>query len=728
MILSDQADLPKKIAIMDNEKRLTMSFYRPKLGVGTKTLIALSVMFWVPVVVLTAILLYLFQGLISGNISESLQIELRGAKLVYEERGNAVQAALNQMTSVDSTKKAFSQRDASALRSVLYEFGKRNPHVEILAVVDENQRVIARRSGKTGDYINVGDILSRSLISGESTNSVEMVGGDVLAIEEAGHYKQIKDRALVQYVVSPVRYNEKIAGAIVAGMVLTGNPWLGNTIYNRFGVEMALFGGEPAESAFLHATSSVPRSTWVNGQAIPRELGMTMSLGKPFIGTIGVAGVDNLLAYEPLKDSRNRIIGAIGVSRPARDVNAIVISALGKGVVVAAVIGLIIAGVLTFFIYNDITKPLGFLVGAMDEVAAGSFNVVVDLKTGDQFEQLAGGFNHMVHGIMKREERLKKHNEVAKLLMSTLDLRELLERMLKIVIEVTDSQMGIVYLYDEVNDTLTPHVQYGTQAGLKSFKKGEGYPGLAVQNNKQYILTLPKETAEPMEMGFTQLIPAEVAYIPLSYQEKIMGVLVLGGVNKYTEDEVSLFDYLASQISIALDNAIMHHKIQELSLTDPLTGLYNRRYLNARLEEEWARSIRHNKPVSILLSDADNFKSVNDGYGHDRGDEVLKAIARSVKENVRKDDLAARYGGEEFVIVLVDTKADEARKIAEKILSLSRANIYPWMGRAVTLSIGVATFPDTKVENFEELIQAADKAMYMAKTSGKNKVVMAEGK
>lgn len=711
---------------MADEKKLFMRLFRPKIGVGTKTMIALSIAFWVPISVAAVVLFFLFQTLEYGDKLSAIKLQLKGAKGVFEERIKVSEALLSQVSERPSVKKGFEEKDFSILQKELTELGKKNPYMEILAAIDENLRVVARRNNLKGDFINVGDIVSKSLITGDVLSSTELISKEFLSKEGGDLARFIKENGIAQFIVSPVRgANGKITGAIVSGILLTGNPWLGNTVHSKFGVEMAIFGGEPPESSFLHTTSSLPRSSWVRGEVVPKEIGEELALGRAFYGVLEVSGVNNIVAFEPLKDSGNVVIGAIGVSQPSSDLNRLVIWTIGKGIGAAALVGMVISAVITLFISMDIARPLNFLVGAMEEVAKGELNISVDLRTGDQLEKLGTGFNSMVEGIRKREDRLKKHNEVTKLLMSTLDLTELLDSMLKIVVGVTESQMGIVYLYEEGADILVPTVHWGTKTELKVLKKDEGFPGLAVMEKKTHILTPPSEAVEEvLEMGFAKAMPAEAAYIPLVYQERILGVLVLGSTNKYSDEEISLFDYLASQVSIALDNAIMHQKIQTLSLTDTLTGLYNRRYLNARLEEEWARSIRHNKPLTVLLSDIDNFKSVNDTWGHEKGDEVLKGIAKIVKGNVRKEDLAARYGGEEFVIVLVDTPSAEATKIAEKILGLCRANVQPFMGRAATLSIGVATYPDVKADNYEGLIQAADQAMYKAKISGKDRFVV----
>ncbi|HHL40088.1 MAG TPA: diguanylate cyclase [Deltaproteobacteria bacterium] len=705
-----------------------MKLYRPKIGVGPKTWMALSVIFWVPIVGLAAVLFFFFKSIVYEETLGSINIHLKGAEGVFSERRQVVESLAAEAAGRQEVRSALAGRDEAALRSVLLELGKRNPFIDIWAFVDDKQRVVARRSGASGDIMRLGDTIPNAITQGDVTSSVELVSTEFLARESRELTERIKDKtAIAQFVVAPVRGGDKVIGALVAGMVLSGDPWLGNAVYERYGIELALFAGEPPEYSFLHATASLPRSTWVIGQPIPEKLNFEISLGRPFSGIVTVDGRENLVAFEPLKDSRNRIIGALGVSMPAKEIEGLVLRTIAKGVAIAALLGLVIAAVVTFFIHADITRPMKLLVEAMEAFGRGEIDISVDLKTGDEFETLGSGFNVMAQGIQRREERLKKHNEVAKLLMSTLNLQELLERILDIVVEVTDSQLGIIYLCENEGGeaVLSPRVRYGTASELKTLKIDSGYPGRAARDMRTFIVATPEGAeAELMELGFAKVTPREVAYIPLSYQEKLLGVLVVGSSGRYSEDEVQLFDYLASQISIALDNAIMHQQIQELSITDALTGLYNRRYLNKRLGEEWARSLRHKEPLSIFLSDVDNFKSVNDTYGHDRGDEVLKHIAATIKKCVRKEDIAARYGGEEFVIVLPDTKGEDARVFAERVAAAVKEHKFEWMGRGVTMSIGIACLPEVKVDSYDDLVQAADQAMYRAKVTGKDRVVV----
>src|SRR3990172_6822100 len=707
------------------ETRLSLRLMRPKLGVGAKTWIALSVVFWVPVVGLSLILFYLFQNTIYDETLLLVKAHLKGAEEVYEARGNLVKGLLLNTAAREDVEKDFFKKDSKALQSLLLELGKSKTDVDMWIAVDDKQMVIARRNNKKGDIIRVSRALSMALMTGEGVTSTELAGMELLSSENEELTKLVKNTGIVQFTVAPVRHGENIAGAIVAGDLLTGDPWLGNTVSNLYGAEIAIFAGESPGSSFLHSTASLPRSTWSLGQKIPDRVKEELSLGRPYYGTLTVGENRILMASEPLKDSSDHIIGALSVSTPAKDVNALVIRTIGKGLIADSIACIIIAVIVTLSVRADITRPINLLSSAMDNVGSGNLETVVDLKTGDEFERLGEGFNHMAEGIREREERLKKHYEVAKLLMSTLDLKGLLENMLKIVMDVTDSHMGIVYLYEEVEEKISPIVHYGTQSELPHLKMGEGYPGRAASEKATFILKPPREAERQMELGYTKVAPAEVAYIPLVHQNKLLGVLVLGSVKEFRKEERLLFDFLANQISIALDNAIMHHKIQELSITDPLTGLYNRRYLNITLSEEWSRSSRHHEPLSLILADVDNFKSINDTYGHDKGDEVLRGLGEIFWKNVRKEDLAARYGGGEFVLVLPDTESADALALAERIRKASESRAYEWMGKGATISIGIATFPDVQVVSYEELLQASDQAMYQAKVTGKNRVVVA---
>jgi len=165
-----------------------------------------------------------------------------------------------------------------------------------------------------------------------------------------------------------------------------------------------------------------------------------------------------------------------------------------------------------------------------------------------------------------------------------------------------------------------------------------------------------------------------------------------------------------------------NEKIAELTRTDPLTDLANRRFFNERLEEMVSLSQRKSQPLSLIMTDIDNFKSINDKYGHDMGDKVLKTYADLMKSSVRPEDLVSRFGGEEFMIILPLTNSGDAYKVAERIrIKLSEKDILK-NGVKITASLGVCSIKID--ENIDSFVKRVDNAMYKAKESGSNRTVI----
>jgi diguanylate cyclase (GGDEF)-like protein len=211
---------------------------------------------------------------------------------------------------------------------------------------------------------------------------------------------------------------------------------------------------------------------------------------------------------------------------------------------------------------------------------------------------------------------------------------------------------------------------------------------------------------------------------PMVSQGRTIGILYLENnltTHAFTPERLELLKLISTQAAVSLENA----RLFELATTDGLTKLYIQRYFHLLLGQEMHRSFRHSQPLSLIMMDIDNFKKINDTFGHPQGDEVLRQVARTIRNNCRTEDIPARYGGEEFVLLLPATNQDGALAAAEKIRRAVEAMAVPTGKGAlqVTISLGVAVFPD-QAENKESLIHLADQALYEAKRTGKNRVVL----
>jgi diguanylate cyclase (GGDEF)-like protein len=224
--------------------------------------------------------------------------------------------------------------------------------------------------------------------------------------------------------------------------------------------------------------------------------------------------------------------------------------------------------------------------------------------------------------------------------------------------------------------------------------------------------------------------PQTLAAAALSAAGEPIGVLGLGwSLERHLgEAEIERFRVMADQSALALQNALLHSQLEQLSVTDRLTELFNHGYLKTRLDQELGRAARFGHTLSVIMLDIDDFKALNDRFGHLVGDEVLRGVSALIRENLREMDVAARYGGEEFVVLVPETDTVGARAVAERIRQSIAAQTFVRTDAGAevraTVSMGVSTFP-ADGRSVESLIRAADDAMYGAKRAGKDRVVTA---
>ena len=215
--------------------------------------------------------------------------------------------------------------------------------------------------------------------------------------------------------------------------------------------------------------------------------------------------------------------------------------------------------------------------------------------------------------------------------------------------------------------------------------------------------------------------------LPVTKEERLKGMLLVLSKKRggFSSLQVDLLKVLINQAFESIENALLHEEIKLLAYTDGLTGLLNHRRFQESLERELKRAERYREKLSLILTDIDYFKKVNDSFGHPVGDQVLKSVAGMLKSTVREIDIPARYGGEEFALILLNADLTVARKTAERIRKKAMELRFSADGRefGITLSLGIATYPDDARER-EHLINRADQALYFAKESGRNRTVL----
>jgi diguanylate cyclase (GGDEF)-like protein len=218
--------------------------------------------------------------------------------------------------------------------------------------------------------------------------------------------------------------------------------------------------------------------------------------------------------------------------------------------------------------------------------------------------------------------------------------------------------------------------------------------------------------------------------VPLLSQGQAAGLLhfQMTGCGELSESALSLANMFTEQIGLSMANLRLREALKNQSIRDPLTGLFNRRYLEETMSRETRRAVRAEHGLGILMLDLDHFKKFNDTYGHDAGDTVLRETAAFLTKSVRTEDIVCRFGGEEFVAILpmADLKTTQAR--AERIRSKMRELVVLHRGQSVgmiTVSVGVAALPQHATEP-RQLLEAADAALYRAKREGRDRVVVAD--
>ena len=385
---------------------------------------------------------------------------------------------------------------------------------------------------------------------------------------------------------------------------------------------------------------------------------------------------------------------------------------------------LVLAVAFALTVSRSLQAPVQRLLNAARRLGGGEFDVQVPEEGSDEFAALGTEFNAMARQLEQRLEELDSE-------------RSRLQGAIRRVGELSAAGLDRDAVLEIVVETAVDGI--GASAGRASARSGPGAPLVAVASVgdarlHDHVLddTEAAALAEGRGVGLRRgdVHSLSQPLHPADSPSEVIGLITVAREGKpFSGGERDLFGYLASQASISIENVDLHRTVQRQAVTDELTGLFNHRRFQEVMSIEVERAKRFEQPLGLIMLDIDDFKLVNDRYGHLQGDQVLREVARVLLESSREVDEPARYGGEEMAVALPQTDLEGANLFAERLRSRIEALEVPLVSGkgtlSVTASFGAAAFPDSAVPDKDALVAAADSALYRAKRLGKNRVVRA---
>ncbi len=369
---------------------------------------------------------------------------------------------------------------------------------------------------------------------------------------------------------------------------------------------------------------------------------------------------------------------------------------------------------------------------------------VVDTPLSEAETALLSAFCHMAalalsnsllrENLSRRTRELECSNRIRLRLTPLLSWEEVIEAVFEEAVLLAGAREASLMLFDRAHRTLRVKQAHGTHTAILqavSVAAGDGIAGSVAANGRPLLiedLANDEHLRRPQRPRYRT---ASCIVVPLLVCGRVIGVINLADKSTdeaFATDDLNAVLMVTAHASWALQSSALHGRmcaLREQAVTDSLTGLYNRRYLETRLREEAGRGKRHGSAFTLMMVDLDNFKTYNDREGHPAGDALLTAVAKVIRAAARDTDLVSRYGGDEFAVVSPETRVEEALLLAERIRGAVATHAFDLPGLpaagGITLSVGVAGFP-VDTDDPDALVRAADSALYNAKAAGRNRV------
>lgn len=436
--------------------------------------------------------------------------------------------------------------------------------------------------------------------------------------------------------------------------------------------------------------------------------------------------------------SKDEKLGAIFLSMSMKGMEGDIKYQKERYILIFWIMCLTLGSITLFTVKKLFLEPLFLIYRGTEEIKKGNLDSRVSVKSRDEIGSLADSFNTMASSLKVSVDSLETHarelevlNSISSAVTQSIDLEKVLKDVLaylsKLELLSTDGR-ALIFLADESKKQLRlAAYQEVSEDFIRSegvVNYGDGLCGISAETG-EIITSADCLSDKRHSRECESFVKHGHIILPLKVKEKLVGVLCLftPPLQEVSGRVIHLYKTIADIISVAIENAKIHKTTLEIARTDGLTGLYNHTEFQHILELEVQRAKRYGREFSLLMLDIDFFKNFNDTYGHQTGDDILKAISQKIKKEVRVMDVSARYGGEEFAVILPETPLQFGVQVAERLRRTVSGHMFHIQGSnvQVTLSIGVASFP-ADAGTSDDLIKRADQALYLAKNGGRNKV------
>ncbi|HVL63831.1 MAG TPA: diguanylate cyclase [Actinomycetota bacterium] len=650
------------------------------------------ILFFVVIVVIPlAAAGFVVQRLVVGEISQrsalALTPALDAATLAFNERASVLEELVDSAVDPGELARAMDSGDRARFDTLLGNAVGSTTHLDFLVAADARSRVV-------GHAATPGDFLPGFRPPREE---------DLLEAGPVG-------RGFAKVEV-PLVSEGRDSGRLIGGFWLDGDFLVRSSDAD---IHLSVVAGRQVIASTAPVSHAMRIDAPLRGEAFETELDGSVTA-----------------EVRPLGPGRTSILASTPTS-PADSLSTRVIGSI-IGLLLLALIG---TTVLATVLARLITRPLDELAQAADAVSQGRFDHRIPVRSRDEVGRLAVAFNEMTERLRETITELQDSRDllqravrrVGNTLRSTHDLTQMLEAIVDTATDAVGADAAVLWRFTSSRTELYPALTRGLEDDeVTALPVGDGVAGLVAERATTVMIPSDRQTVRPARGEPPYPV---VAAVPLYTKDRVTGVVSVhrrDAAAPFTAEDLEAVVFLAEQGSVAVENVMLHEEAQRLSLTDGLTGVYNRRYFQMQFRQLLATAVRFERPFSMLMIDLDHFKRVNDTHGHQRGDAILIEFSKRVAGVLREVDTFARYGGEEFIALLSETPREGAESTAHKILEVVRAEPFRSPGEVaidLTCSVGIACYPEHG-DSFAALVEAADQALYAAKQEGRDRAVTA---